>query len=58
MALDPPMTAAELKATIGSITTEVMCADDLDPGTKKILVAALEHMHPWLERRRYRREMN
>jgi hypothetical protein len=48
----------ELRAMIGIIVNDVMAADDLDPTSKKILIAALEHMYPWLECYRRRRAMN
>jgi hypothetical protein len=55
--LEPPVSAAELKMMIGVIIGDVMEAD-LDPSTKKILIHALQHIHPWLEVRRRQRQFN
>jgi hypothetical protein len=52
------VSAGELKAMIGVIVNDVLAADDLDPTSKKILIAALEHMYPWLEVHRRRRATN
>ena len=58
LVLDPPMSAGELKSTLGAIVNDVQAANDLDPTSKKILIAALEHMYPWLEVHRRRRATN
>ena len=51
------LSQGELKAMFGVIIDDVK-ASDLPDVSKKICIEALEHLHPWLASRLYRRVMN